>query len=218
MSYLANFEGHYSWFYKSPLLTLNDISWLDNLPKKEMLEKGNSLLNENNYYIDIQESINIKDVYAFYRPDVPQFTGILTQSWIEKMNQIFCCIVNETRFAQPSANYSEKTLDAVAFKTPFVIAGPPFTLEYIKKVGFKTFSKFWDESYDTEINHEKRLTQIFEIIDYIGSLKIQDLELMYKDMQPILEHNSKILKTLPYRNKTIYGRTNNNKQTNKTNS
>jgi hypothetical protein len=59
----------------------------------------------------------------------------------------------------------------------------------MKNDGFKTFSEFWNESYDNETDHQTRFIKIFEIIDYIESLSIQECRDMYVKMDKILKHN-----------------------------
>jgi hypothetical protein len=108
--------------------------------------------------------------------------------------EIFCDIVTESRFAQPTGNYSEKALHPIFYHKPFVLVAPPKTLEFMKRDGYKTFSEFWDESYDDEYNHEKRLFKIYEIIDFIDSKSIEELQEMYIQMKPILEHNYNLIK------------------------
>jgi hypothetical protein len=66
---------------------------------------------------------------------------------------------------------------------------PPGTLKYLHEHGYKTFSDFWDESYDDCTDHEKRLYKIFDVIKYIESKTITELKDIYNDMRPILDHN-----------------------------
>ena len=66
---------------------------------------------------------------------------------------------------------------------------PPGTLKYLHEHGYKTFDKFWDESYDSCTNHEERLYKIFEVIEYIESKSIEELKDIYKEMESILSHN-----------------------------
>jgi hypothetical protein len=72
---------------------------------------------------------------------------------------------------------------------PFVIAGSPHCLKYLKELGFKTFDRWWDESYDQEEDHEKRILKILEVVDYIDSLSIESLKLMHNEMLEVLNHN-----------------------------
>ena len=110
----------------------------------------------------------------------------------------FCAVVTETVYAQPTGHYADKTLNAIKCFRPFVLAAPPYTLEYLKQCGVKTFDKWWDESYDQEESHEKRLIKIMELIDYIDSFSVEELRDMYEEMIPILEHNYKVIESLRY--------------------
>ena len=78
-------------------------------------------------------------------------------------------------------------------KKPFVLVAPPFTLEYMKKLGYKTFSKWWSEDYDTTTDHFKRMEKIFDIIDYINSLDLQDMQKMLEEMEDIFCHNLQVI-------------------------
>jgi hypothetical protein len=104
--------------------------------------------------------------------------------------------VTEARYALPTGNLSEKTLNAIKCFRPFILVASPYTLEYLKHYGVKTFSQFWDESYDREENHEQRLIKIFEVIDYIDSFTVDELKTLYSKMTPILEHNYQIIKNI----------------------
>jgi hypothetical protein len=56
-------------------------------------------------------------------------------------------------------------------------------------MGFKTFSNWWDESYDTETNHVKRLDKVFAIIQQIADMSMSDINTMYTEMLPQLKTN-----------------------------
>jgi hypothetical protein len=79
-----------------------------------------------------------------------------------------------------------------------ILVAPPRTLEYLKTFGFKTFDRWWDESYDQEEDHEKRLMKIFDVIDFINSKSLEELKTIYEEMRGILEHNDSIVRTIPY--------------------
>jgi hypothetical protein len=104
----------------------------------------------------------------------------------------FCVVANETRFYQPTGNFSEKTINAMSYKRPFICVAPPFTLEYIKKLGFKTFSNWWDESYDDETNHSERMNKIRYTLDSIKLKSIEELKSILSDMEDTLQYNQKL--------------------------
>jgi hypothetical protein len=108
----------------------------------------------------------------------------------------FCAVVTESLFAFPFGNFCDKVLNAVKCYRPIVLAACPKTLEYMKIKGFKTFSDYWDESYDQELDHTQRLLKIFKVVDYINSKSLDELKYMYNDMVPILIHNHKNIATL----------------------
>jgi hypothetical protein len=106
-------------------------------------------------------------------------------------SKCFCALVTESLFAYPFGNFGDKVMNAIKCFRPIVLAGAPRSLEFMKIKGLKTFSDYWDESYDQEENHERRLIKILKVVDYINSKSLKELKLMYKDMIPILEYNNK---------------------------
>ena len=74
---------------------------------------------------------------------------------------------------------------------PFVLAAAPGNLDYLRAYGFKTFDRWWDESYDLEIDNDARTDMIVDIIaDLCGKDQIQ-LQTMYEEMKPVLEFNKR---------------------------
>jgi hypothetical protein len=67
------------------------------------------------------------------------------------------------------------------------------TLKKLKEFGFKTFSDWWDESYDTEEDDSKRINKIFELIEHINTKSLDELKDMYISMIPTLQHNFDLL-------------------------
>jgi hypothetical protein len=122
-----------------------------------------------------------------YPLNTPECYEIL--SWY---NDFFVEIICETFFTGNTFFPTEKTWRAVASKTPFVVQGPTNFLKRLKKLGFKTFDRWWDESYDND-PYEYKLTAILRVIDQINSL---DINKVYNEMQPILEHNYNVFKNL----------------------
>jgi hypothetical protein len=65
-------------------------------------------------------------------------------------------LVTETFFG-PNVFLSEKIFKPMANLQPFLVFGDYLTLAELRRLGFKTFEPFIDESYDLEINPKKRL-------------------------------------------------------------
>lgn len=105
----------------------------------------------------------------------------------------FCAIVSESRFFMPFGHFADKTLNAVKTFRPFILFSSPFTLEYMKSLGFKTFDKFWNESYDNETDHLTRFQKVCDVINYVNNYSVNDCKDLYTQMLPILEHNFDVL-------------------------
>jgi hypothetical protein len=205
MMYLAStnsfYNGNYSWYVYGGRGYLNRKLWFD-LSAWEYthpalagkIELGEKKLNDLvPLSMDIQEPPMywVGDKYRKNPPTVNSYRLPLHYS------ECFVAIVNETRFAQPTANFSEKILNTVRAFRPFVLFAPPKTLEYFRLLGFKTFGDFWDESYDYCENHEQRLMKIFKVIDYIDSLSLNETRDILAKMAPILEHNAINIRNVP---------------------
>ena len=98
--------------------------------------------------------------------------------------------VTETEFYRREVYLTEKTSRAIISKTPFVLLATPYSLEALKQKGFKTFSKYWDESYDIVLNHNKRLDKVFKLFEFFNELSKNDLEIILDDTKDILEYNN----------------------------
>lgn len=125
---------------------------------------------------------------------------------MEYFKNSYFSIVNETifygalstesnpLFHQLSAEYSsvfisEKTYKCLAVKHPFVIFGRPGIIKGLHKLGFKTFSPYFDESYDDIIDDDERFDAIFNEITRLIHLSDDEWIEILKNIQPILEHN-----------------------------
>lgn len=58
---------------------------------------------------------------------------------------------------------TEKTFRAIACQHPFIMSSRPHTLKHMRRLGYKTFSPYIDESYDDIEDDYKRLQKICEI-------------------------------------------------------
>lgn len=110
-------------------------------------------------------------------------------------NNIFLDIVCEKMVTGQTFFPTEKTARPLATKTPFLIMASPNYIKNLRRLGFKSFSQFWDESYDYQ-QGVQRVESIQSIIDELARLPINELQIMYEEMSPILEHNYKTYHSL----------------------
>ena len=68
----------------------------------------------------------------------------------------------------------------------FVVFSCKSYLENLRNLGFKTFSNIIDESYDLEIDDNKRYAMAFEQVKWLCD---QPQEEIYEKLKPIAEHN-----------------------------
>ena len=90
---------------------------------------------------------------------------------------------------------NEKTGRPIIARTPFIAyAGKDF-LKNLKKLGFKTFDRWWSEEYD---DHEgvQRIQYMLKEIKKISRCPVDRLKEIQQEMMPVLEHNYKIIKSL----------------------
>ena len=72
---------------------------------------------------------------------------------------------------------------------PWPVTEVGMDISILYPLGFKTFSKFWSEKYDTIEDPTLRLKEIFNLIDEIGKMNLSQLEQMHLEMKGILEFN-----------------------------
>jgi hypothetical protein len=109
-------------------------------------------------------------------------------------------------------DFTEKVAKPISRMQPFVVLGQEGILQYLHSKGFKTFGRWWDESYDLELDSNARYNKVWEIFKYINSLSKVQLSDMLVEMQPILLHNrllfEEIVKSKQYLNEFIETLTN----------
>jgi|APSaa5957512535_1039671.scaffolds.fasta_scaffold52526_2 hypothetical protein len=98
-------------------------------------------------------------------------------------------IVTETLFDTEKTHLTEKTLKPMIMYQPFIMFAGPYSLQYIKKYGFKTFGHLWDESYDTECDPVLRFNQVMDVIHYLSNLSQSKFNALMAKTTPIVMHN-----------------------------
>lgn len=110
-------------------------------------------------------------------------------------NNIFVDVVCEKMNTGKTFFPTEKIARPLGTKTPFLIMSSPDYIKNLRKLGFRSFGKFWDESYDYQ-QGVQRAESIQCIIDDLAKLNQSQLQELYQKMLPILEHNHKIYNEL----------------------
>ena len=212
-TFIAGDDVYLSWHHKASFDSLSKNSFFDiDTWEEKYIEfycrlKNNCdlVMKHAPYVIDINPNAAIKienpynvdiwpNVEKYSPGETPALHNRVSNVLADFYTNSFVDVINETRFAQPTGNFSEKVFQAIQYQKPFILVAPPKTLEYIRSLGFKTFNDFWDESYDDEFDHGERLAKIFMLLQQIIDMPIEDAQEMYTKMQSIVDHNLTVYK------------------------
>lgn len=97
-------------------------------------------------------------------------------------------------FVPGACHLHSSTFNPIYCGHPIVQFGPYRHLEILKRYGFRTFDKWWDESYDNYEEGWERLDNIFKVLNFLSKKSVTDLIDMYEDMKDVLQHNSDLIK------------------------
>lgn len=125
------------------------------------------------------------------------FNGNTFDTFTTLYQHILVDVVGET-FVQGTTFFpSEKTTRPMLLKKPFIAFASRDYLAYLRQMGFQTFHGFWDEDYDG-FETRDRLLRMYQVIADIANRPVNELVDMYKQMQPILDHNYNLLMSQSY--------------------
>lgn len=204
---------------------LSRLLFVSKLVKQNLLERGNvSFLNQSielppsdemwelfdsrHYSITEEEYNNFVKVTPLHLPELDESDwekyGLNGNEVGDYHGQVlnfkntkntFLWVVTETNVEHNVIYFSEKTFKPIAAHMPFLMISSPYTLKYLKKLGYKTFNKWWDESYDDELDLDTRLNMIIKILQDLNKKSEKELVEMLEEMRPIIEHNYNYWKT-----------------------
>ena len=101
----------------------------------------------------------------------------------------FWHVVAETVFYHKKLHLTEKIFKPIIARRPFLLVAAPGNLAYLKSYGFKTFSKWIDESYDEEQDDDKRIQMIVAQLKRLCNTNRDELYNMQEEMDEILDYN-----------------------------
>lgn len=88
-----------------------------------------------------------------------------------------------------SVGFTEKEIKPILARHPFLIWNRPGVLKHMHNMGFLTFERWFDESYDCEQDDNRRLEKIVNEVERLCSLTFEQWNTILAEMSPILEHN-----------------------------
>lgn len=136
---------------------------------------------------------------TWYKENCPVFLDFDTSStWIpygksletigSHYNKYFIEIVAETDFFTDKF-FTEKTLKNFYLGKPFLLWSGAHSLFRLKEAGFKTFSPYINESYDSIQNTKDRLDAILIEVDRLSKLPMEQLKEIHNQLSERLLYN-----------------------------
>jgi len=123
-------------------------------------------------------------------PDIDDNFDAMNYSFLKKAS---FNIVSETVFDYPEAFCTEKTTQSLMSKRPFIMIGPCGNLQYLRDIGFTTFSSIIDESYDNIEDPNKRLEAIMQLVLDLNKKTQHELINMVHEVKDTLIHNYSLM-------------------------
>lgn len=93
---------------------------------------------------------------------------------------------------------TEKTFRPIGLKHPFILVSRPWSLAYLKKLGYRTFHPFIDETYDSIDDDHLRLKEIWNEVLRLSRFTDEQWIDWQEKVKDILEHNYQILMEKKY--------------------
>ena len=186
--------------YKNNLIDKGFISFFENNYLNSFLEYGKEYPQLGLNYEDILDiKKNISNFYPLNIDDpdaekVADFHNFLSRK--DEYEKSYFTIVSETNAESDYSFITEKTVKPLMNLHPFLILGNPHTLKVLKNFGFKTFDKWWDESYDDEFDFKTRAQKLLNVVDDLCSKSHEDWIEMLVEMEELLHHNKNTLHKL----------------------
>ena len=104
----------------------------------------------------------------------------------------YLSIVTETFFTGP-LYFSEKIFNSMLYNHFFIYVGPPYSLKYLRSLGFKTWSHIIDESYDDIENPAERLYAVTQSLTDFLSNTLDEIKQIYIENLDIINHNRNLV-------------------------
>jgi len=160
-------------------------NWVDNGVPQEYEHKWKKQICD--YYRDHDSRVH----YWYDEPDLENNKA--SNLNIQAHKDSFVNIVSESLTHETTVFFSEKIYKPIFVAQPFILMGNPRSLEVLRGQGYKTFSKWWDESYDQEMDFYKRMDKIFTVMREVATWDMEKCYEITQEMLPTLIHNFNVL-------------------------
>jgi len=101
----------------------------------------------------------------------------------------FISLISETLMDEGTVFITEKTWKPIIVGHPFIMIGNKDNLKFLKSLGYKTFDKWIDESYDMIEDENERRGAIMSELKRLSNLSVEQLKQIRLEMNEICEYN-----------------------------
>jgi hypothetical protein len=119
---------------------------------------------------------------------------------VEDFKRTFISVVTETLVDNGTLFFSEKIWKPIMVGHPFMVYGNKDSLKYLKSLGFKTFDKWIDESYDNEHDRDKRCEMIVNELEKFNLKSLDELKKIREEMFEVCSFNYNHFKSYYFEN------------------
>jgi hypothetical protein len=137
--------------------------------------------------LDFYEKYNSKNHAIYDEPDLENNKANVFNK--EAHGRSFLNVISESLIDSTTIFFSEKTYKPILGCQPFIMCGNPHSLKNLKECGYMTFDKWWDESYDDEIDFIKRMEKIIDVLVEISKWDFEKCFQVTQEMESVLIHN-----------------------------
>jgi hypothetical protein len=122
-----------------------------------------------------------------------KFNADLPFQPIHYRNTFISVVMCAFPFVENCCHLHSSTFNPIYCGHPILQFGPHKHLEVLRNNGFKTFDKWWDESYDELPEGWDRFKGVLKNIDILSKKSKKEIFEMYVDMKENLQHNSDLI-------------------------
>jgi hypothetical protein len=118
----------------------------------------------------------------------------------EDYEKTFISLITESLADDDTLFFSEKIWKPIMVGHPFLLYGTQYSLRLLKEWGFKTFDKWFDESYDNEPDRVIRAQMIVKELKKFENKSIEELKMIREEIDEVCRYNQNHYKVY-YNNK-----------------
>ena len=161
---------------------------------RSKVQKFYNWLNDNPLYVDVNWQ-ELKE----YSQNNQMHSSAPNEIFIDKTDNAYknsyFNILTESSFVESDIEGSldfylnERNVFPINAFQPYIAVNGQGHMKELKKLGFKTFHPYIDESYDEEVSANERFSMIETEIDKLCSMSKQEIHDWYWSMEEIYKHN-----------------------------